>query len=97
MEDMAENVEALKARSTTPGAFFLETCDGKFTDEDLNEEGNAFTPTYFDFEKGSYLDDYCEILGAGTDIYHVADSWENFDLLKPVVDKRFAEWKEQRG
>ena len=90
-------IEQLKRRSNTPGQFFLDDCDGKFTDEDLNDEGNAFAAAYFDFETGEYLKDYEQILAAeAPTLYHVADTWENFDLLKPVLDRRFAEWRSKQ-
>ena len=54
VEDFPEDIPRLKSRSITPGAFFLEACDGKFTDEDLTDEGNAFAQAYFDFDKGDY-------------------------------------------
>ena len=79
---------------TTPGAFFLAACDGKFTDEDLNDEGNAFTQVYFDLEKGSFIKDYERILGTGLpSLYHVEDSWANFDAVRPILDKRFKDWR----
>jgi hypothetical protein len=94
-DDFAEDLEALKARKITPGAYFLRACDGKFTDEDLNEQGNAFTKHYFDLQTGSYLEDYETILGQGmSSLYHVSDSWANFDRLKPVLDNRFADWRQ---
>ncbi|EEF26333.1 conserved hypothetical protein, partial [Ricinus communis] len=53
--EFVEDLEGLKARSVTPGTFFLEACDGKFKDEDLNEEGNAFARTYFKFEGDAFF------------------------------------------
>ncbi|WP_116812883.1 hypothetical protein [Steroidobacter cummioxidans] len=98
IEDFPDDIPKLASRSVTPGVFFLEACDGKFTDEDLNEEGNSFASDYFEFEKGQYLADYESILGEpGRDLYYVADTWENFDRLRPVLDKRFAEWKARNG
>lgn len=98
IEDFPEDIPKLTNRSVTPAAFFLEACDGKFTDEDLNEEGNRFASDYFDFEKGKYLADYESVLGeAGRDLYYVADSWGNFERLKPVLDSRFAEWRAENG
>jgi hypothetical protein len=95
--DFPEEIEKLQTRSVTPGAFFLQACDGKFTDEDLNEEGNAFAEDYFDFDRGQYLADYQATLGADLpDLYYVKDSWDNFDRLRPVLDRRFAEWKTKR-
>jgi hypothetical protein len=92
--DFPDAVPKLLSRSLTPGKFFLEACDGKFTDEDLNDEGNAFAQDYFDFEKGQYMADYEATLGEGlADLYYVEDNWENFDRLKSVLDRRFAHWK----
>lgn len=98
IEDFPEDIPKLASRVVTPGAFFLEACDGKFTDEDLNEEGNRFAADYFDLEKGGYLSDYEEVLGEeGRDLYYVADTWQNFERLKPLLDKRFSEWKVANG
>ena len=92
--DFSNNLPKLRSRSVTPGKFFLKACDGKFTDKDLNAEGNAFAQAYFEFKEGLYLADYSETLGDGvTNLYQVADTWENFDRLKPVLDQRFKEWK----
>ncbi|GGA29568.1 hypothetical protein [Dyella nitratireducens] len=100
-DEMPENLEKLAGRSLTPGEFFLWACDGKFTDEDLNEEGNAFTASYFDFSNGSYLADYEALLGHGLPrgsdrLYYVADTWENFEKLKPRLDQRLADWRTHR-
>jgi hypothetical protein len=94
IDDFPEEIPKLQSRSVTPGRFFLESCDGKFIDEDLNDLGNSFAQAYFDFETGKYIADYELILGPGlTDLYHVEDTWENFDRLKPTLDRRFAEWR----
>ena|SRR5450432_4381940 len=98
ISDFPDDIPKLEARSVTPGAFFLASCDGKFTDEDLNELGNAFACAYFDFEKGSYLADYEATLGKGlAELYYVKDTWVNYDRLKPVLDKRFRKWRELHG
>jgi len=98
IEDFPENIPMLRDRTVPPGAFFLSCCDGKFTDEDLNDEGNAFTASYFDFTTGKYLSDYEDTLGRGLpELYYVADTWENFDLLKPIIDQRYADWKATKG
>lgn len=93
-DECPEALEQLRNRALTPGLFFYRICDGKFTDEDLNEEGNRFAEEYFDFEKGDYLGDYGETLGEqGRELYYIADTWENFERLKPVLDARFSAWK----
>jgi hypothetical protein len=98
-KEFPENIDRLKSRSVTPGAFFIDACDGKFTDEDLNDEGNAFTQAYFDFQTGKYLADYEETVGENSQqLYYVKDSWENFDLLKSVLNNRLTAWrKAKRG
>ncbi len=94
IHEFPDELVSLRERTITPGAFFLKTFDGKFTDEDLSEEGNAFTQEYFDFENGKYLEDYeLVFLNNLPSIYHVADSWKNFDLLRPILDSRLAEWR----
>lgn len=100
--DFPEDIPKLKDRAVTPGAFFLSACDGKFTDEDLSDEGNAFTAHYFNFDSGQYLADYERTLGQGlpdgpNSLYYVTDSWENFDKLKPVLDRRLSEWRANAG
>ncbi|NOT38921.1 MAG: hypothetical protein HOP13_00340 [Alphaproteobacteria bacterium] len=92
--EFAEDLEKLRKRLVTPGAYFLAQCDGKFTNEDLNDEGNAFTEAYFESKSGEYLSDYYDICGDDLPTpYHFADTWENFDRLRPVISRRFAEWR----
>jgi len=97
-KEFPESLEKLRSRAVTPGQFFLEACDGKFTDEDLNEEGNAFAQAYFDLDRGAYLNDYGRILVKDLPSqYHVPDTWVNFELLRPVLDKRLRAWRRPRG
>ena len=94
VEDFPDDILKLRIRSITPGKFFLQACDGKFTSEDLNEQGNAFTLIYFDFKTGDYLKDYENLLAQSLpSLYHVSDTWENYERLKPTLDRRFAEWQ----
>ena len=96
-EELPEGLEKLRSRSVTPGQFFLEACDGKFTDEDLNDEGNAFAQEYFDFDRGAYMNDYDQLLAKGLPSqYHVEDTWTNFDKLRHVLDKRLDDWQRKR-
>src|SRR5437868_1869772 len=83
-ENSMDLLARLKQRTVSPGQFFIEACDGKFTDEDLNDEGNAFTQEYFECETGNYLTDYERALGPVPTLYHVADTWENYDRLTPI-------------
>lgn len=94
-EDSPDLLEQLRARKITPGAFFMKACDGKFTDEELNQTGQAFTEDYFDMEAGEYIEDYEELFAEDVDsIYEIEDSWSHYDQLKPILDERLADWKE---
>ena len=97
-DELPEDLEQLQSRTITPGQALIKFCDEKFTDEELNEEGNSFAQEYFDFDRGMYLADYKKVLGAKVpSLYHVADTWENFDRLKPVLDQRLQEWRARLG
>lgn len=89
-----QSLDLLLVRKITPGAYFFNHCDGKLTDEDFNQEGNIFAQSYFDFEKGKYLQDYENIVGKNLkSLYHVPDNWDTFDLLNPKINSRYEKWK----
>jgi hypothetical protein len=81
-DDLPELFEKLKSREITPGAFFMSACDGKFTDEDLNDERNAFAEDFYAMEKGTYAHHCQETLADDlASLYHVSDTWDNFNRL----------------
>ena len=57
----------------------------------LTKMGKEFTRDYY--ETHVYIDDYESVLG-GTlpTLYHVADSWGNYDRLAPVLDELSVEY-----
>jgi hypothetical protein len=76
------------------GTQIYRMMDGVLTSEDLSDEGNAFAAAYFDFEGGMYLSDYHRLLvGDLPTQYHVADTRENYELLRSRIDERFAQWR----
>jgi hypothetical protein len=93
--DSAAALEAVRNRTMTGRDFLMEQCDEKFWEDDLNAEGNAFAKFYYEGDgPESYLADYEAVLGGALpSLYHVDDSWANFDALAPVIDRRFAEWR----
>ena len=94
LEEFPEGLEELKFQKITPADFFLKYCDGKFTDEDLNEIGNEFTADYFDFQNGQYLTEYSLLFGETLpSLYHVENTWENYVKVSALLNKRFGEWK----
>ena len=95
--DSAEDLERLRARRLTPGQYFLAVCDGKLTDEDFSPEGNDFALGYYQQGVAGFIGDYQEYLAKGLPTeYHVADSWTSYDKLKPVLDRRLANWRRGR-
>lgn len=86
-------IKQFKARQIT-GSEVYEWWDGCLLNDMLNEEGNAFSQYYFDFERGQFLADYDELLGGDLpSIYHVEDTWENYNKLKARIDQRYEAWK----
>jgi hypothetical protein len=96
IEHSPKELKKLQSRQITPGQFVIEACDEKFTEEELNEEGNAFAKFYFNSGDayGPYLKDYVATLeDPKRSVYHIADTWENFGRLAPVIESRFKQWK----
>ncbi len=95
-EDFPETLAQLRQRTISPGQFLIQACDEKFTDKDLSDEGNAFAEHYFGLpgKSGAYLDDYDVTVGQnGRSLYHVPDTWEIYDRLAPIIQKRFEQWR----
>jgi hypothetical protein len=97
-EEPASAAAALRFRHITGREFLFTQCDERLWDKDLSDEGNAFAMAYYEAEGyGGYLSDYEEMLGEGLpSLYHVENSWENFDKLAPRIDQRYQEWKRGR-
>lgn len=99
LNDYADDLARLSQRRTTPGAWFMTSCDEKFVDEDLNEEGNRFALAYFADLDGSkaagglYLDDYQQAFPRFETLYAVPDSWASFDTLAPIIQSRLDFWR----
>ena len=92
-EESAAALAAVRARKMTGREFLFSRCDEKFWEEDLSEEGNAFATAYYEKDDG-YLADYAAtLIDDLPSLYHVADTWKNFDRVAALLDRRYAEWK----
>jgi hypothetical protein len=97
--EAADELARLQRREVTPTQWFIQTCDEKFTEEDLNDEGNSFAATYYgDGEglhtaEGSYLADYCDTFPSASSLYEVEDGWASFDALAPRIARRWEAWR----
>lgn len=95
------DIQAVLARRKTGGQMLSDQCDGKLTDGDFNEEGNAFAAAYYEKQ---FHHDYARVFDSqipstghdADDICSVPDTWANFDLIQPVLDWRLAAWRQSR-
>ncbi|WP_299117427.1 hypothetical protein [uncultured Winogradskyella sp.] len=109
-DDAKEEIRQLKDREITGAEFLINVCDEKFTDNDLNELGNEFAQDYYEDDttfgakNGCYGENYCDLFNEKAEkqgfeyesIYHIEDTYKNYDFLKPIIDKRFEEWKKYK-
>ena len=91
-QESVESIFKVKSRKITGTEFLKLECDEKFWEEDLSDKGNAFAKYYY--ESNIYYDDYGLILsGELPSIFHVIDSWENYDKLASKLDEQFQVWQ----
>ena len=92
LEYAAPSLEALRARTITGRQVLFDELDEKFFSELLTKDGKKFTDAYY--ESQLYFADYDNTLGGDLPtLYHVADTWENYDRIAAVIDQRFAQWR----
>lgn len=95
LKKSANSIESVKRRRMTGRDFLIDECEGNFSDDDLNDAGLKFTRYYYgDEDMKDYIVDYLNVLAHDLpSVYHVEDTWENYDKISNVMDKRFREWK----
>ena len=91
LEDAANDLMEVKNREMTGRVFLINNCDEKLWDDDLNEEGVKFTNSYY---TAKYLPDYSATFENDyATIYHVEDTWENYDRISKVIDTNYKLYK----
>lgn len=85
LEEWPEAVKAVTQGLLSGTDFLFKYCDGKFTDEDLNESGNAFASQYYD-DDGLYLEDYANHFGE--QMYVTSEDAHDFKKFSTVLDTR---------
>ena len=94
LEESEEELQQVRDHKITGRDFLSTMCDEKFWEDDLNEEGFAFTQYYY--ESNQYFNDYDVTLVHSkglSDTYAVEDTWENYDLMAVVIDQKYQQWK----
>lgn len=83
------DIRAFRNRQKS-GAQIYEKWNSELTSDMLSDQGNHFTSAYYN----RFLQDYRETLAASApSCYHVSDSWENYDKLAKVLNKRYDEFR----
>ncbi|AZQ62064.1 hypothetical protein EI427_07365 [Flammeovirga pectinis] len=68
-----------------------ETLDGVVEIDFFNTKAQDFVRNYY--SSGEYVHDYKNILGKSLDsIFHVEDSWKNYDTMKAIIEKKYMLW-----
>lgn len=107
LEDAETEIEKVKKREITGAEFLIDCCDGQLGDDDLTVLGNEFSRDYYNEDSeyakkyNSYFSDYTQIFDEKAEeqdfayetVYHIEDDFENYDLIKPIINQRFEEWK----
>ncbi len=69
-----------------------EIWDGSLSFDLFGRQGNMFTSYYY--AGGIYRNDYIETLVKNEpSIYHIDDSWDNYDKIAARIDLRFQDWR----
>lgn len=85
-EEEPKAVEDVVSGKLSATEFFFTYCDGKFTTEDLNDEGNSFASQYYG-DKGLYLEDYGTTFG---ELMYVApESAHDFGKFSSMLEARY--------
>ncbi len=86
--EILEKSIIVQSREKTP-IHLYELFDGCLIGDLLTEKGNRFSYQYY---KKKYISDYIDIFEMVDNIYDVEPIWENYDKVKPVIDKRYHKW-----
>lgn len=71
--------------------------DGWLYSDMFNEEANMFSRYYYDGDKLRYYYDYGRAVALELpSLYHVSDTWENYEKVKAIIEKRFRKWNRAR-
>ena len=85
-------IERIKAREKTARDFTIDLCRSRLRESDLHPEACAFASAYY----SRYLSDYGRTFIESLSLYEVEDTFENFDRIARILDKRYAAWKRWR-
>ena len=85
MQETPQAVEDVINGKLSATQFLFKYCDGKLTNEDFNEMGNAFAARYYATE-GLYLDDYAKTFQE--QMYVAPEAAHDFEKFSSMLDER---------
>jgi len=90
-EEAEVQMYRFKKRELGP-TILSEIWDGYLGYELFNKAGNMFT--YYYYGSGIYNKDYTNLLAKDLpSIYHVKDTWENYELMANQISNRHKQWE----
>jgi hypothetical protein len=91
-EDEASNQIFRFKRREISCTILSEIWEGYLNHQLFSQTGNMFT--YYYYAGGLFKMDYDELLvKALPTLYHVNDSWENYEKMKLRIDMRLTDWR----
>lgn len=89
VKESGEELDAFRKREITAPELYREW-DGILALDMLSASGRRFIRWYF---PDKFTKDLNVLRGDLPTYYHVADSWENYDLLCRMIDERYRRWR----
>jgi len=97
LDDFPLQVALFLNRKIT-GPQLIRIAGGVITSDMLNEMGNAFCSAYFCHPSGGFVRDYFDVLAKDLpSIYHVSDTWINYEMLRNCMDSRYQQYLSENG
>ncbi|MCG7409583.1 hypothetical protein MH117_19440 [Paenibacillus sp. ACRRX] len=93
-QEFHAEIEQVKKRQLMGAEFYRKCLDGVFSTQELSDEIIPFVNEYLDIQNDIYTaEDYVQTLqGDEPTFYHIANTWENYDLIEPVIEQRFQQF-----
>ncbi len=95
MEEFTDGIERVKNRECTGRDLLMECFDETLTEDIMTDDALEFTGEYYD---SAYVDDFAAALAAEDNdsefaVYLHEDTWENYDLIEPIITEKFEKWR----
>nr|WP_203907785.1 hypothetical protein [Rhizocola hellebori] len=91
-DDVSGLLRRFSDRELTAARLF-HSLAGMLDEETLNDSGYAFAEDYVGWNAGQYFDDFRQLLARQLPtVWHVEDTWANYDRMKAQIEARYRTW-----